>query len=66
MPFASGLGIISAVRESINAETPVIILSSLGQEDVVAEAFDLGANDFIIKPFNPIELSVRIKKLLNK
>lgn len=42
----------------------MIILSSLGQEDVVVEAFNLGANDFMVKPFSPIELSVRVKKLL--
>ncbi len=64
MPFASGLEIISAVRKSKNADTPMIILSSLGQEDVVVEAFNLGANDFMVKPFSPIELSVRVKKLL--
>lgn len=64
MPFASGLEIISAVRKSKNATTPIMILSSLGQEDVVVEAFDLGANDFMVKPFSPIELSVRVKKLL--
>ncbi|HAR72402.1 MULTISPECIES: response regulator transcription factor [Empedobacter] len=64
MPFASGLEIISAVRKSKNSDTPMIILSSLGQEDVVVEAFNLGANDFMVKPFSPIELSVRVKKLL--
>ena len=64
MPFASCLEIISAVRKSKNSETPMIILSSLGQEDVVVEAFNLGANDFMVKPFSPIELSVRVKKLL--
>lgn len=61
MPFASGLEIINAVNES-NKKIPVIVLSSLGQEETVVEAFNLGADDFIVKPFSPIELSIRIKK----
>lgn len=65
MPFASGLEIVTNTRKSINANTPIIVLSSMGQEDVVVEAFDLGANDFMVKPFSPIELSIRVKKLLN-
>lgn len=63
MPFASGLEIINAVNES-NKKTPVIVLSSLGQEETVVEAFNLGADDFIVKPFSPIELAIRIKKIL--
>lgn len=65
MPFASGLEIVTNTRKSINSNTPIIVLSSMGQEDVVVEAFDLGANDFMVKPFSPIELSIRVKKLLN-
>ena len=63
MPFASGLEIINAVNEN-NKKTPVIVLSSLGQEETVVEAFNLGADDFIVKPFSPIELAIRIKKIL--
>ena len=64
MPFASGLEIVNAVREDEKIDTPIIVLSSLGQEDTVVEAFNLGADDFITKPFSPIELSIRVKKLL--
>lgn len=66
MPFASGLEIVSAARSGLNTETPIIVLSSLGQEDVVVEAFNLGANDFMVKPFSPVELAIRVKKLLKK
>lgn len=41
---------------------PVIIISGIGQESVVLEAFQLGADDFITKPFSPNELSVRVKR----
>jgi DNA-binding response OmpR family regulator len=65
MPFASGLEIISFIRQQEGRKTPIIILSSMGQEDVVLEAFRLGADDYITKPFSPNELSVRVKRLLS-
>ena len=63
MPFASGIEILSAVK-SAGKNTPIIMLSSLDQEEVVLEAFNLGASDFVIKPFSPNELVIRVKKLL--
>jgi DNA-binding response OmpR family regulator len=62
MPFASGLEIIVAVKKT-GKKTPVIILSGMGQENTVLEAFKLGADDYITKPFSPNELSIRIKRL---
>jgi DNA-binding response OmpR family regulator len=62
MPFASGIEILSAIR-SFGKKTPVIVLSSMGQEEVVIDAFDLGAADFMVKPFSPNELLLRIKRL---
>jgi DNA-binding response OmpR family regulator len=65
MPFASGTEILAAVR-SFGKKIPVIMLSSLGQEEVVLEAFDLGASDFMVKPFSPNELILRIKRFTAK
>ncbi|MDR0264213.1 MAG: response regulator [Sphingobacterium sp.] len=65
MPFASGIEILSAIK-SIGKKIPVIVLSSMGQEEVVVDAFDLGASDFMVKPFSPNELILRIKRLTNK
>jgi DNA-binding response OmpR family regulator len=63
MPYTSGLELIGIVRTN-ETKIPIIVLSSLGQEDTVMEAFQLGADDFITKPFNPTELSVRVNRLL--
>jgi len=66
MPFVSGLEVISHLRNKLNLETPIIVFSSAGQEEMVLKAFNLGANDFMGKPFSPNELVIRIKRLLAK
>lgn len=63
MPFINGLEIISFVRTELKSKVPIIVLSSAGLEKTVLEAFELGADDFITKPFSPNELSIRIKKI---
>jgi DNA-binding response OmpR family regulator len=62
MPFLSGLEIISEVKKKGGKKIPIIVLSAMGQENVVLEAFQLGADDYITKPFSPNELSVRVKR----
>ena len=62
MPYASGLEIVGAVRKRTDKKIPVIILSAMGQENVVVEAFNLGADDYITKPFSPNELSMRVRR----
>lgn len=62
MPYFSGLEIIGTLRQDLDNYIPIIILSGMGQEDVVLEAFQLGADDFITKPFSPNELSIRVKR----
>lgn len=64
MPFASGIEILSSIKE-MKKDTPVLILSSMGQEEVVVEAFNMGASDFMVKPFSPNELILRIKRLVS-
>lgn len=66
MPFVSGLELISHVRNKLNLSTPIIVFSSSGQEEMVVNAFNLGATDFMSKPFSPNELVIRIKRNLYK
>jgi two-component system response regulator VicR len=67
LPFVSGLEIIGKVKQTPHlAHVPMIVLSAVGLENVVLEAFELGVDDFITKPFNLTELTIRVKKLLKK
>lgn len=65
MPFVSGIEILSALN-LMEKKIPIIMLSSMGQEEVILTAFDLGASDFIVKPFSPNELMLRVKRLIAK
>jgi len=65
MPFVSGLEFLNTYRNELKKDTPIIVLTSLGQEEIILQAFELGANDFIAKPFNPNEVIIRIKKALD-
>nr|WP_315251429.1 response regulator [uncultured Flavobacterium sp.] len=62
MPYKSGLEITAYCKKNF-PKIPVIIVSALGKEDqTVIEGFKLGVDDFIAKPFNPIELVLRVKR----
>ncbi|MFT6869587.1 MAG: two-component system response regulator VicR [Polaribacter sp.] len=65
MPFVSGLEVVSFVRIKLNLGSPIIVFSTAGQEEMVLKSFDLGANDFMSKPFSPNELVIRVKRLLH-
>ena len=64
LPGASGIELMQGILE--RADVPVIFLSAYGQDDVVARAFDLGADDYVVKPFSPTELAARIRAALRK
>jgi len=67
MPFVGGLELLSNVRNNRETrDTPVIILSVMGIEEIVLQGFELGADDFITKPFNLSELSIRVRKHLKQ
>ena len=64
LPGSDGIELMQAIREI--ADVPVIFLSAYGQDEVVARAFDLGAADYVVKPFSPTELVARIRAALRK
>jgi len=66
MPFHSGMELITHVRQTLGKSTPILILSAEGLEDTILQAFDLGADDYMAKPFSLGELLLRVKRLLKK
>lgn len=67
MPFVGGMEVLSYVKnDPEKKDTPVLLISAVGLENVVLEGFSLGADDFIYKPFNLNELSVRIKRYIKQ
>jgi two-component system response regulator VicR len=62
IPYYSGLELINHVRSDLKSKVPIIVLSAMGQEESILEAFRLGANDYMTKPFIPNELIIRIRK----
>lgn len=66
MPFFSGHEIIATVRSEMKSDLPILVLSAAGAEETVLKAFELGADDYMIKPFSLSELSVRVKKIIGQ
>lgn len=66
MPYISGLELIKIVTKNYPNQIPIIVISSLGNEDIVLEAFSLGANDYLTKPININELNSSINRFSPK
>ena len=64
MPLVSGSEVIDYVRKDMKSDIPIIIITALEEDEVVLDCIRQGATDFIIKPFKPFELILRIKRLL--
>lgn len=67
LPNENGLSILKRLREkSKTRNIPVIILSALGSEYDKIKGLDLGADDYLSKPFSALELLARIRALLRR
>ena len=64
LPGIDGIILMKSIRET--ADVPVIFLSAYGQDQVIARAFDMGAADYVVKPFSPTELAARIRAALRR
>lgn len=63
MPKMNGFEVLGRIRSAPQtADLPVIILTGRGREEDVVRGFDLGATDYIVKPFSPAELAVRVRR----
>jgi len=65
LPGVNGLDICHEIRRA-NIRTPVIILTKETATQTVINAFDFGANDYLKKPFDVLELQARIESILNR
>ena len=65
MPHMSGLDVLAAMRRDPRwRDLPCIILTAAGQEQQHTSAMDMGANDFLTKPFSPKKLYSRAAELV--
>ena len=63
LPFITGLELIEHIRDTEDTYTKIMVLTSLSTEDTICQAFDLGIDDYMVKPFISSELVARIKRL---
>lgn len=64
LPEMDGLMVCKKLREE--KSTPVIMLTAKGEENNRVEGFEIGADDYIVKPFSPREVVLRVKALLRR
>jgi DNA-binding response OmpR family regulator len=67
MPGISGLEVLQRWRGSAaTAAMPVIMLTAKAQENDVERGFELGADDYVVKPFSPRELARRVTAVMSR
>ena len=64
LPGTDGIDLMKRIPEL--ADLPVIFISGYGDDETVARALELGADDYIVKPFSPTELVARIRAALRR
>jgi|SRR5690625_2532573 len=64
MPVMNGIDAIKAILE-FDEQANIIVCSAMGQQKVVVEAIELGAKDFIVKPFNEVNIIETVNHILN-
>jgi two-component system alkaline phosphatase synthesis response regulator PhoP len=64
LPSVDGLAVLEAVRRT--SRVPVIMLSARAATDDRIEGLELGADDYLAKPFSPAELVVRVRRILDR
>ena len=63
MPGMDGFEVLAAIRQ-MALPLKVIMLTARQHERDVLRGFELGADDYVVKPFNPMELAARLKRFL--
>ena len=66
LPEQSGIDAVRDIRKSSNSYIPVIMLTARSEEDDKITSLDMGADDYIVKPFSPRELLARVRAILRR
>ncbi len=68
MPEVDGMTSMKAIKELLNFDSNarIIMVSAMGQQELVVEAIQAGAKDFIVKPFQPSRVTEAVARLLKK
>ena len=64
MPKVNGLDLCEWIRSK--SDVPIILLTARGEESDRITGLELGADDYVVKPFSPRELIVRVKAILRR
>ena len=64
LPDADGIDLMKSILGMANV--PVLFVSGYGKDQVIAQAFEQGATDYIVKPFSPTELVARVRAALRR
>lgn len=64
LPFHSGLEIIKYLRSDLKQKTPVLVLSAFSDQQIQRQAGEMEIDGYIVKPFNPSDLIVKIRSIL--
>ena len=64
LPGVDGIDLMRDITSA--GDVPVIFVSAYGQDHLVARAFEMGADDYVVKPFSPTELVARIRAALRR
>ncbi len=65
LPYVSGYQLLAEMRDDQNWRyVPIIVLSAKVLENDIVKALDLGANDYVTKPFRPEELLARLRRVI--
>ena len=64
LPDSDGIELMGSILGV--ADVPVIFLSAYGREEQIARALEMGADDYVVKPFSPTELAARLKAALRR
>ncbi|MBI4446408.1 MAG: response regulator [Acidobacteria bacterium] len=65
LPGLDGFELLTRLRQNLSsAGLPVVVLTSMAEESAVARGFRTGADDYIVKPFSPVEFLLRVRRLI--